>query len=402
MVINTIVGDQSFEEKYGRKPCIWRDSEKDRIKTHLEFAIRKLNERGRETKTLERYKDREIFPRNVAQNLTSRTPIFIDNFGTPCAVAHLMCESGSQGRELAQEIDRHHHTNYLSYVMKDSRFSKKIENWAQENGYTVEDLALIQPGYTPIAMLMFQSMIVSAWIIGSYVVNQLLAILINTFYFGEDTRLYEHLIGVLPGIMFLILVVLTLLEKIVTRRFRSLRCRCFNSGRAVIPVILTTFVCNLASVSFVLKDPWCVDSGGFWFQELWSVAPNFCITWYALKYLYMSRDPKNYEDMYRRHREKLPIHERRAIEKEVGYHTKRIHEGKDLTYMEKVQKTIHPAKHHWVKLKAATKLIELANRHKNLGLDLDAPIIDNDRQRLFTLSNDDDDELDSLKMKKEN
>ena len=51
MVINTIVGDQSFEEKYGRQPCIW-DSEKDRIKTHLEFAIRKLNERGRESENV--------------------------------------------------------------------------------------------------------------------------------------------------------------------------------------------------------------------------------------------------------------------------------------------------------------------------------------------------------------
>ena len=236
MVINTIVGDESFKEKYGREPSIWRgDDEKDRIKTHLEFAIRKLRERGRNIETLERYKDGDVFPRNVTQNLTSRTPIFIDNFGTPCAVAYLMCESGSRGRDLAREINKHHHTDFLCDVLKDSRFSSKIENWAKQNGYTVEDLALIQPGYTPIAMLMFQSLVVSSWVFGSHVINQLLAIFINNLYFGEDTRLYEHLIGLLPGIMFVLLVVFALLEKILTRTFRSIRCRCFTSEKAVIP-----------------------------------------------------------------------------------------------------------------------------------------------------------------------
>jgi len=358
MVINTVAGDRSFVEKYGREPCDWIDGEKDRIVTHLEYAIRTLRERGRETKTLRKYKDAGSFPLNDTYS-TSRTPIFIDRFGTPCAVAHLMNESGAQ--DLANEINKKHHAGYLSDIAKDIELRPKIVRWAQENGYTIEDLALIQPGYTPIALLLFQSLVISNWVMASHVLNQLLAIALNMYFFGEDTRLNLHLIGGVTPLAMLLFV------------FLIIRCSGFSGEKLGIPAVLFAIGSNIVNVFYVLKDPWCLESGGFWIQELWCLAPLLVASGFALKYMYMSRDPKNYESLLRHKHRFRDKREAQELDNEVAFHTKRIQEGKNLTMFEKLQKSIHPAKHHWVKLKAASKLIDLANRHKQVGLNIDNP-----------------------------
>jgi antitoxin component YwqK of YwqJK toxin-antitoxin module len=78
------------------------------------------------------------FPKNYYKSF--RTPVFIDEHGTHCAVGYLMMRTGHD--DLAQRISSN--DNYV--------FVKKIDDaelpdWQQASGFSVEELALIQPSY---------------------------------------------------------------------------------------------------------------------------------------------------------------------------------------------------------------------------------------------------------------
>jgi hypothetical protein len=85
------------------------------------------------------YRDRGIFPLNEGQS-THAVPIFVDRHGTACAVGHLMRCSG-----WSNEVDSIQKTNNLVYV-PDARQSA-IAEWVLTSGLTLEEAALIQPGY---------------------------------------------------------------------------------------------------------------------------------------------------------------------------------------------------------------------------------------------------------------
>ena len=90
--------------------------------------------------SLEHYADQKVFPKNIHH--AERRPYFIDHQGTHCAVGHLMAVSGHS--QLAQKIKSEHNFDYI----KDIKTSGVTE-WATTNGFTIEDLAWIQPGYPP-------------------------------------------------------------------------------------------------------------------------------------------------------------------------------------------------------------------------------------------------------------
>ncbi|MBL7938873.1 MAG: T9SS type A sorting domain-containing protein [Flavobacteriales bacterium] len=90
--------------------------------------------------SLERYADSGRFPQNHV--LPYRNPIFIDPHQTPCAVGHLMIESGAI--DLAARIDAEMETAYI----RDMHWPE-IGDWANAHGFTSEELAWIQPGYPP-------------------------------------------------------------------------------------------------------------------------------------------------------------------------------------------------------------------------------------------------------------
>ncbi|HRH70976.1 MAG TPA: T9SS type A sorting domain-containing protein [Flavobacteriales bacterium] len=90
--------------------------------------------------SLERYADSGRFPQNHV--LPYRNPIFIDPHQTPCAVGHLMIESGAT--DLAVRIDAEMETAYI----RDMHWPE-IGDWANTHGFTSEELAWIQPGYPP-------------------------------------------------------------------------------------------------------------------------------------------------------------------------------------------------------------------------------------------------------------
>lgn len=89
---------------------------------------------------LELYRERGLFPQNEHANHT--VPVFVDNYGTDCAVGHLMRESGAG--ELVDLVAR---TNNLVYVS--DVFGGAMVQWIAHSGLTQEEAALIQPGYIP-------------------------------------------------------------------------------------------------------------------------------------------------------------------------------------------------------------------------------------------------------------
>lgn len=86
------------------------------------------------------YWQAEIFP--VNDYLPYKNPVFIDRKGTHCAVGYLMQQSGYG--VLAESIDTKQKFAYI-HDIKISR----VKEWAQEHGFTIDELAWIQPGYPP-------------------------------------------------------------------------------------------------------------------------------------------------------------------------------------------------------------------------------------------------------------
>jgi hypothetical protein len=82
------------------------------------------------------------FPRNHA--LPHRNPVFIDPYGTACAVGWLMIESGH--RELAESIATDMNLAYVLDMPRTAHWPA-IAEWASEHGFTADELAWIQPGY---------------------------------------------------------------------------------------------------------------------------------------------------------------------------------------------------------------------------------------------------------------
>ncbi len=133
-------------------------SEADRIATHLHFvhgilsastaeglSADQARHRSELLQRLDEYADRGIFPINHV--LPYRNPVFIDPYGTACAVGQLIIESGH--RDLAESISDRINTAYLSDIIADPQFRPEVSEWASTHGFTADELAWIQPGYPP-------------------------------------------------------------------------------------------------------------------------------------------------------------------------------------------------------------------------------------------------------------
>jgi hypothetical protein len=126
------------------------DNEKELIQTHLTYAIKYLEnrrawlseetalKRANSINELKNYCAKGVFPIN--NHHAKRQPYFIDDFGNYCAVGFLLKQSGFD--TLAQLI--HSEMNY-AYIKEIP--ANYLTNWANENGFTIDELALIQPNY---------------------------------------------------------------------------------------------------------------------------------------------------------------------------------------------------------------------------------------------------------------
>ena len=126
-------------------------SDEERIQAHLLLVIENLKARNTDHLTLVQETNRRemldrlsayalagTFPKNTSHGI--RIPYFIDNIGTPCAVGHLLFESGYG--EFAEQVRQESNNAYvldMSYP--------ELPIWADAHGFSVEELAWIQPGY---------------------------------------------------------------------------------------------------------------------------------------------------------------------------------------------------------------------------------------------------------------
>ncbi|MBC7874001.1 MAG: T9SS type A sorting domain-containing protein [Ferruginibacter sp.] len=88
--------------------------------------------------TLHSYWQQGVFPKNTFH--PGRQPYFIDIFNTYCAVGYLMKQSGAD--KMARDIYRTQNFSYLKEIRHPS-----LSEWVENSGFTVGELALIQPGY---------------------------------------------------------------------------------------------------------------------------------------------------------------------------------------------------------------------------------------------------------------
>ncbi len=90
--------------------------------------------------TLERYRDRAVFPHNY--DFSAPTPYFIDRkTGTLCAVAHLLESSGR--RDIVNRVARTNNNVWVADLAGDTA----LVSWLDEHGLTLAEAARIQIPY---------------------------------------------------------------------------------------------------------------------------------------------------------------------------------------------------------------------------------------------------------------
>ena len=127
------------------------DNDEERIACHLRLVIDQLeksstlglspkaaNQRQALLDSLRTYAEQKRFPIN--NYYVQRTPCFIDDFNTHCAVGHLMKVSGDGA--LALQVSKEHNYDYLKNIK-----TPGVKKWAHAHGFTLEELAWIQPSY---------------------------------------------------------------------------------------------------------------------------------------------------------------------------------------------------------------------------------------------------------------
>jgi hypothetical protein len=147
--INAVLGDASWTLPGDPAAA----DETARIRVHLTFVRELLA--GRDTSglsasqqalrtaalaDLERYTARGEFPRRTGDAYAGRHPRFIDDRGVHCAVGQLIADSGDPA--LAREIADNFEYAYVPDIASPALFA-----WATEHGFTITELAMIQPGY---------------------------------------------------------------------------------------------------------------------------------------------------------------------------------------------------------------------------------------------------------------
>ncbi|WP_107037182.1 T9SS type A sorting domain-containing protein [Brumimicrobium mesophilum] len=129
------------------------NSDVDRIQLHLNLVIQELksnipvhfneeqvSKRLNLLEKLQDYADKKVFPINLYHSV--RTPYFVDHLGTNCAVGQMIYVSGHE--VLVSKISKKHNYDYIRDI-----HTKGLVEWANEFGFTLDELKWIQPGYPP-------------------------------------------------------------------------------------------------------------------------------------------------------------------------------------------------------------------------------------------------------------
>jgi len=127
-------------------------SDIERIQRHLKLTTQHLRQhpplgltaaqlyqRNMLLDELNRYQETARFPINRMS--LQPTPIFVDDAYTACAVGDLLLATGETA--LVEDIRQHNNFAQLAELLA----YPKLSRWAEQNGFTAEELALIQPIY---------------------------------------------------------------------------------------------------------------------------------------------------------------------------------------------------------------------------------------------------------------
>ena len=147
---NHHVGDESFVKLFGRAPTA-EDNEQLRMTAHLQhvhdwLASRPATrpelaaKRAQLLAALQAYIAKGTTPKNA--DLPWRTPVFIDDAGTICAVGYLI--ESSVGRALPERIAKQHRYDFIEDIASSM---PEVRQWVEQSGLTLEEIASIQPAY---------------------------------------------------------------------------------------------------------------------------------------------------------------------------------------------------------------------------------------------------------------
>ncbi|MFK7984426.1 MAG: hypothetical protein AB8I08_00215 [Sandaracinaceae bacterium] len=152
--INAVVGDVSWVEHTGHLPTREeaRTQDHERHRVHLAWVERHLraqhhaalspaqhNRRLALLDALAAYRERGVHPINAR---TTRLPRFLDAEGRICAVGYLM--EVSRGRAFVERVNQRWEYDLLADIE-----DPEIAAWAKHHGFTLEELASIQPTGAP-------------------------------------------------------------------------------------------------------------------------------------------------------------------------------------------------------------------------------------------------------------
>lgn len=151
--LSEINAEWQYHKEVAPKGTISFDSDLDRIQLHLNLAIQHLqtnipanfnsdqiSNRLNLLEKLQDYADKKVFPINKYHSV--RTPYFVDHLGTNCAVGQMIYVSGHE--DLVAKISKEHNYDYIRNIRTEG-----LVEWANEFGFTVDELKWIQPGYNP-------------------------------------------------------------------------------------------------------------------------------------------------------------------------------------------------------------------------------------------------------------
>jgi hypothetical protein len=148
---NHHLGDASYIAAYGHPPGA-HAGERDRMQRHLAFVRDWLASRpatrpalvARRAEILG-YLDVYIAKRTTPKNdhVPWRTPVFIDDQGTICAVGYLIEQSVDPA--LPRRIARAHRYDFIEDI---ARAMPEVQAWIDGSGFTLEEIASIQPAYS--------------------------------------------------------------------------------------------------------------------------------------------------------------------------------------------------------------------------------------------------------------
>jgi hypothetical protein len=102
------------------------------------LSAQQRQNRGKLIETLESYRQLGVYPKN--EHIAKCNPVFIDNYNTHCAVGYLMQQSGYES--LARKIATNENLASVQEIKTEG-----VAEWASTCGFSVNELALIQPEY---------------------------------------------------------------------------------------------------------------------------------------------------------------------------------------------------------------------------------------------------------------